>query len=161
MTKQEIAIEIRKAARQHALPQWMLICIVCQESSGNPNAERYEQGFFDKYLAGKTPKQLGGVWPEDPDEIQLEYRHRATSYGLCQVMLQVAREFGFKGSVADLKEPRVNLYWACRKLVRLRSRYGKDQDSILLYYNGGGDPKYPARVKKWIKSPLYSQLYIA
>jgi soluble lytic murein transglycosylase-like protein len=71
------------AAAAHALDP-ALVCAICeQESAWDPFALRYEPAFFDRYVA---PQLAAG-------KISVTEAHaRAFSWGLMQVMGQVARE---------------------------------------------------------------------
>lgn len=111
-----------------------LIAAVCEhESSFDPWAVRYEQGFYSRYLASMMHLS------------DTERHGRAFSYGLMQVMGQVAREYGYKGLyLTTLCDPEVGVYYGCLKLSEcLKGRPLKD---ALLRYNGGGDMLYPSRV---------------
>jgi len=85
MTREElIALAKQTAAAHHLDPA--LVCAVCeQESSWNPWALRYEPAFFAKYVA---PLLTNGKVSAT------EAYARAFSWGLMQVMGQVAREHG-------------------------------------------------------------------
>jgi soluble lytic murein transglycosylase-like protein len=78
-----------------------------------------------------------------------ERRWRATSFGLMQVMGQVARERGFTGEwLTELTNPEVGIEYGCRELKRRLDLAHGDVHSGLLGYNGGGDPAYPSKVLK-------------
>jgi hypothetical protein len=85
------------AARQSVWPE--LICaIVEQESSWDPWALRYEPAFYTRYVEPQLAR--GAIAHEG------EARARAFSWGLMQVMGQVAREHGFAVvSLAALCDP--------------------------------------------------------
>lgn len=116
-----------------------LVCSICHHESANwnPWAARYEPRFYSHYVA-----PLEGL-------SETEKTLRATSFGLMQVMGQVAREFGFNGDyLTELLDPVHGLEYGCRKLARCLDRSGGDVRSALLLYNGGGDKTYPDKVLK-------------
>src|SRR5262244_1997825 len=78
----------RKYANLHSLDPALVCAVTEQESSWNPWAMRYEPAFFAKYVAPLyTNNKVGAS----------EAYARGFSWGLMQVMGQVAREFGFDG----------------------------------------------------------------
>src|SRR3984893_8910226 len=95
------------AARVHALWPDLVCAIIEQESAWNPWALRYEPSFYAKYIA---PRMATGAITS-----ATEAHTRAFSWGLMQVMGQVAREHGFTGvSLAALCEPATALDVGCR-----------------------------------------------
>lgn len=139
MIQAELIQLARDTAKAHGLfPE--VVCAICeQESSWNPFAIRYEPAFYEHYIMPLVNK--GEVKRET------EARSRAISWGLGQVMGQVARELGFKGQfLSELCDPLVGLEYLCRTLnLKLRHAAG-DVNKALLLYNGGGNPNYPAEV---------------
>lgn len=114
-----------------------LVCAMCEnESSWNPEAERYEPGFFHRYIS--SMKNLS----------EEEMRLRATSLGLMQVMGQVAREQGFTEPLSELKKPLNSLEHGCKKLAKCWRNHFGEVKAVLLAYNGGGDLGYPDRTLK-------------
>lgn len=112
----------------------ILVCCVCEnESLWWPNAIRWEKGFYKHYT---EPMNL----PES-DEMQ-----RACSYGLMQIMGEVAREAGYTLPFSGLYDPTTNVYWGCLKLRKCLEHTGNDVTKALLMYNGGGNPAYPKLV---------------
>ena len=122
------------AATAHGLDP-LLVCAVCEQESGwEPTAIRYEPAFYETYV---KPQNL------NPTEAYA----RAFSWGLMQIMGQVAREQGFTGRfLAALTDPATNLEYGCRKLSRCLSRAGGDIHAALQFYNGGGNPNYASQV---------------
>jgi soluble lytic murein transglycosylase-like protein len=123
-----------------------IVCAVCeQESSWNPWAMRYEPEFYARYIvAMKLPNAT-------------EAFARACSFGLLQVMGQVAREQGFGGQfLTQLCDPDIGLDIGCRKLRKCFAEYS-EPEVALLKYNGGGNPNYGkevmARMAKYAPSP--------
>jgi len=124
----ELVALAQRAAEAHALWPELVCAIVEQESAWNPWALRYEPAFYDKYIAtsltarrpdlanaakliaghdvrGEEAAHLGALTsPEIPAD-PTESRARAFSWGLMQVMGQVAREHGFTCALASLCDP--------------------------------------------------------
>lgn len=143
---------IKLAAGLNDLDPYMLAAIVVQESSGEQYAQRVERGFWSRYADGIRRWVAGTVstaddkWSQYPDIY-------ASSYGLCQVMLQTAAEHGFvyryPGQLFDADE---NLRVACKILARLRVRLRGEKRAMLLAYNGGGDPTYPDKIDNHLRA---------
>lgn len=135
MTLLQLQGAARVAAQAHGLDP-ALVCALCHHESANwkPFAFRFEQGFYDKYV-------------KDMKLSPSEKMSRATSFGLMQVMGQVAREFGFAGDyLTELVDPVIGLEYGCKKLARCMDRANADVRQALLLYNGGGDKSYPDKV---------------
>lgn len=129
----------------------LLAAVIHQESSGNPWAIRYEPAFFRRYLEAKTRKTLEGYVPTRCS-FETELRSRAYSYGLLQLMGQVARERGFRGEfLTELLDPATNLKWGSEFLQTLLLKH-QNTEKALLRWNGGGDPDYGKKVLKHIDS---------
>lgn len=151
--------QIRRAAEAADIDPYLLAAIVMQESSGDQYAQRVERGFWTRYLAGirrwvaSTPSKADDKWARYPDIY-------ASSYGLCQVMLQTAAEHGFHyrypGQLFDVDE---NLRVACRILLKLKFRARGDRREMLLRYNGGGDPDYPNKVLRHRAALIEARLW--
>lgn len=129
----------RDAARAHALMPQLVCAIVERESSWNRWAVRYEPAFYARYI---EPQIALGIIPQ-----QTEARARAFSWGLMQVMGQVAREHGFaESAMPALCEPTTNLEFGCRVLnAKLKAADG-DVARALLLWNGGANKNYAAGV---------------
>lgn len=148
----------RKTALSHGLDP-ALVCSICeQESSWNPYALRYEPLFFTRYVAPLyTNNKISAT----------EAYSRGFSWGLMQVMGQVAREAGYtEPFLSALCDPNDALEIGCRIL---RKKFDAAQSSsvaqallpapssgalspgdvtsrALLLWNGGSNPAYPAQV---------------
>lgn len=143
-------IEARKQlAAKHAAPYGLDVALVCavahHESGWYPFADRHEPAFYDRYIQplinqGKVRNIT-------------EAKNRATSYGLMQVMGQVARELGCTArSLVELTDPDLGIEFGCKKLKECIDKHPSDQRAALLAYNGGGDPGYPDLVLKWYRA---------
>lgn len=124
-----------KIALLHNLEPALVCAVIEQESEWNPWAMRYEPDFFYRYIA-----PLSRTSPMTTTESYM----RAVSWGLMQVMGQVAREHGFTGAfLAELCDPAVGIEFGCRVLANRVAVAGGGVAEALLHYNGGADPQYP------------------
>jgi soluble lytic murein transglycosylase-like protein len=128
----------QRAAEAHGLWPELACAIVEQESAWNPWALRYEPAFYDKYIEPQIARgEIADV---------TESRARAFSWGLMQVMGQVAREHGFTGALPSLCDPAVGLEIGCRVFgAKLAAAEGNVTRALLLW-NGAGNQDYPAAV---------------
>jgi len=129
---------IKSVATDQQLDPALVAAVVEQESSGDPRAVRYERDFYYRYV---IPLNLRD---------ETEGRLRAFSWGLMQIMGQVARELGFTGHLSWLCEPQVGLVWGCKKLKQCLDESGGSIVKGLMRYNGGANPSYPTQVAEKI-----------
>ena len=124
----------RTAAAHHLLDPALVCAIIEQESAWNPHAIRYEPGFRTRYVAPM------GLPPTE--EIA-----RSISWGLMQVMGQVAREHGFTGKfLSALCDPALGLDIGCAALA--------DKIAIASSSRVGGSAGLQARESALTKSGL-------
>ena len=137
-------------AKAHGLDRRVVYAVVLKESLGNANATRYEDGFFRRYLEGKSKKRLRWHWPINRSA-DTERRMRAVSWGPMQVMGQTARRLGFEGrDFTELCDPFVGVEYGCKYLAMMLKIYKRKElaspdalRSALAAYNGGpGNPNY-------------------
>jgi soluble lytic murein transglycosylase-like protein len=134
----EIIELARQIAAEHALEPALVCAVIEQESAWNPWAVRYEPGFLSRYVA---PLYTAGKLSAT------EAYTRSMSWGLMQVMGQVAREFGFKeSSLAELCDPTTGVEFGCRILAARLAKARGDAPAGLLAWNGGADLNYAAEV---------------
>jgi soluble lytic murein transglycosylase-like protein len=138
----------RAAAAAHGLDPALVCAVVEQESAWNTWAVRYEPGFLSRYVAPLyTVGKIGAT----------EAYTRAMSWGLMQVMGQVAREEGLPDatSIPQLCDPATGLEYGCRVLRAKFAAANSDaseapSDEVaqraLLLWNGGANKSYPAQV---------------
>lgn len=124
---------IKTAADTHGLPAGLVAAITCVESAGIPWAYRFEPRFLSMYVS-QSPERFGQT------SVLSERHGRATSWGLMQIMGQVARERGcVLPYLTALCAPDAGLEWGCRHLSALakrhRSRWG--WDGVIAAYNAG------------------------
>ena len=129
MLTQAIKNTIKIRADEFEIDTDLVTAFVMVESSGNPRATRYEANFYKRYIVPMKLKDL-------EDAIG-----RATSYGLMQIMGQVAREKGFKGAFEELFDPAVNLFWSLKHLKYFIKKYEPSLDDAIASYNAGSPRK--------------------
>jgi soluble lytic murein transglycosylase-like protein len=128
----------RKIAAAQSLDPSLVCAIVEQESSWNPWAMRYEPAFFAKYVAP--------LYTNNKVSASEAYA-RGFSWGLMQVMGQVARETGFDALfLSALCDPEQGLTIGCKVLHKKLDTVAGDTTRGLLAWNGGSNPAYPAQV---------------
>jgi hypothetical protein len=148
---------VKQKAEKYNLNPALVLAVIETESQGHKWASRYEPNFYKKYLAGKTLRQLPGKYPTDVDVAE-EYEARASSLGVMQVMGQSAREVGYEGYFEAFLDPEVNIEYGCKLLsLKLKRANGVVRQG-LLYWNGGGDSKYPDRVFRNLEKLEASEL---
>ena len=128
----------RYAAEARALDPGLVCAVIEQESAWNPWAMRYEPAFFTKYVAPLyTNNKIAAT----------EAYARGISWGLMQVMGQVARESGFDAQfLSALCDPEQALAVGCKILRRKLDSASGDTTRALLAWNGGANALYPAQV---------------
>jgi soluble lytic murein transglycosylase-like protein len=130
----EIVALARTIASAHGLDPALVCAVVEQESEWDACAIRYEPGFRARYVA---PLELPPT-----EEIA-----RSISWGLMQVMGQVAREQGFQRPfLSALCDPSAGLTFGCIVLAAKLAAASGDVSRGLTLWNGGGNPDYAAQV---------------
>ena len=138
MTRDQLITLARLAAASHGLPPEVLCGQVERESQWNPWAIRFEPKFESHYVEPL-------VGPEGLS--QTEALARSISWGLCQVLGEVARELGFQGKyLSELSDPVVGLEYGCRKLAKCLRNTNGDMARALEEFNGGGNKNYASEV---------------
>ncbi len=144
MPTPELIALARTAAANHALEPALVCAVIEQESAWNPHAIRYEPGFRTRYVAPL------GLPPTE--EIA-----RSISWGLMQVMGQVAREHGFQGKfLSALCDSALGLDIGCAAFMSKLTNTAQPGQGIvaaeneiahaLALWNGGSNPNYAAEV---------------
>lgn len=128
---------VSSVAQKHHLREDYLRAQMMIESSGDPNAFRFEKGFYVRYVASAVNKPPWAKYGP----------LAACSYGLLQIMLVVAMENGFTGQPWDLFVPEVGLDWGALHFAELLRWSKGDYYQALAAYNGGkgGNEKPPYR----------------
>jgi soluble lytic murein transglycosylase-like protein len=122
------------AAKMHALDPAVVCAVIEQESAWAPHAIRYEPAFRMRYVA---PLSLSPT-----EEVA-----RSISWGLMQVMGQLARERGFIGRfLSELCDPASGLDIGCKILALKLSSAGGEVSQALALWNGGASATYAPEV---------------
>ena len=140
------------AALAHALWPELVCAVIEQESSWDRWAVRYEPAFYKRYIEPQIARSGGDtatrhLGAQRAALSETEARARAFSWGLMQLMGQVAREHGFSGnSLAELCDPATGLEVGCRVLAAKLAAAEGNVVRALLLWNGGGNRDYPDAV---------------
>lgn len=121
---------------KYGLKAGLLQAVAIQESRLNPWAFRVEPDFFDRYIKGVDKHSLKGIWPQGVSEAS-ERNARATSWGLLQILGQVARELGYVGQyLPQLCDPATGVEWGAMHLANKIKKYGNLADGLSAYNAG-------------------------
>jgi soluble lytic murein transglycosylase-like protein len=119
----------------HKIDPDLIASIIYCESRGEPRAYRFEPGFFERYIQGKPVGDIPGYWP--PQNLvsrETEAMARSTSWGVMQVMGQVAREHGYRGDyLHELTDIRESIKYGTEKLGKCLKRSGNLREAIARY----------------------------
>lgn len=140
----------------------LIAAVIWQESRCDPNAIRYEDRFYEKYLRKKAYAELGGFLP-NPRKVSAdtEKRMRAVSWGLMQLIGQTARELGFEGTfLTGLLDVETNIKLGVGFLAKLLAQNEGDAHKALLRFNGGGNKMYPHDIFGHIDSTAYQAVLV-
>ncbi len=130
----ELVLMAHAAAARFNLEPALVCAVIEEESSWDTYAIRYEPLFGERYV-----KSLNLPPTEE--------MARSISWGLMQVMGQVAREHGFaRRFLSEICSPKIGIEIGCTVLARKFGDAGGDVAKGLLFWNGGGDADYPERV---------------
>src|ERR1700738_2896969 len=131
----QLVLLARRAAAPQSPDRALVCAVVEQESAWNPWAMRYEPLFFAKYVASLYTN----------NKVSASEAHaRGFSWGLMQVMGQVARETGFDAIFrSTLCDPEQGLAIGCKVLRKKFDAMAGDTTRTLLAWNGGAHPHNP------------------
>lgn len=124
---------IEREARLRALDPALVAAIAQTESAGSIYVTRYEPQY--RWVVSPADWALKTRVTLDTETV-----HQKTSWGLCQIMGAIAREFGFAGYHPQLCDPNLNLKYACQLLARLHAKYGPIEDVVASY--NAGSPRF-------------------
>jgi soluble lytic murein transglycosylase-like protein len=134
----QLIVMARKAAAAQSLDPGLVCAVIEQESNWNHWAMRYEPAFFAKYVAP--------LYTNNKVSASEAYA-RGFSWGLMQVMGQVAREFGFDAAfLSSLCDPEQGLAIGCKVLRKKFDVNAGDVTRALLAWNGGSNAGYASQV---------------
>lgn len=117
---------IEVVALRYGLDADLLTAQMMVESSGQPDAFRFEPGYYRRYIRGNPAALARAYGPL-----------AACSYGLLQILYESAVEIGFSGQPHELFDPSTGLEWGARYLADLLRWAGGDYTRALCAFNGG------------------------
>jgi soluble lytic murein transglycosylase-like protein len=146
MASPDLIARAVEAAKKYGLEPSLFCALIEQESAWNPWSIRFEPAFLERYVKTMSVSETEKI-------------ARSTSWGIAQVMGQVAREHSFTGKfLSELCDPTVGLEYGAKVLADKMKRAKGDKRQGLLYWNGGGRPAYAdevlARVSKYATGNL-------
>jgi soluble lytic murein transglycosylase-like protein len=125
-----------KWASVHGIDRDLVCAVIEQESGWVPWAVRFEPGFLRTY-----------VKPKDPANPSTREITLSCSFGLMQIMGEVAVELGWRnGFLTELCDPDTGVDFGCRKLKQCIADHPASVEAALLAYNGGGNAFYAQQV---------------
>lgn len=124
---------ISQTAIRFNLDRLIVAAIVMTESSGDPDAERYEVNYRWLYKPESFTTFLGNSLSE-------EKKNQRTSFGYMQVMGAVCRELGYSGPLKAIKS-NLSLHYGCMLFARLLKKHDDDIHKAIASYNAGS-PRY-------------------
>ena len=128
---------IVSTAIQYNLDPDLLSAQVQVESSRDTFAFRYESAFYGTYLKHGNPLSI------------IYGPLGACSFGLMQIILEVAMELGFADRPEKLFIPQIGLEWGAKKMQALLKWSNNDYNRALSAYNAGmGSPVNLVYIKK-------------
>jgi len=112
------------------------------ESAFDQWAVRYEPAFERRYISEKKMPDLSGT----------ERKMRSMSWGLLQIMGQVAREYAYTPTyLSELLDPRTNLDLAATILKANYNKTGSWEGALAAYNGGlGGNRREPYRNQYYV-----------
>lgn len=156
---------IRLNATKFGLDPKLVACIILQESGGDPDAYRFEDEFYDRYLRDKKREDLAGFVPKSIPTFKSEKRARSCSWGVMQVMGETARCVGFAEKwLPRLALSEFNVEIGCKYLSQLFTKAGnipglsllEKTTWVLMRWNGSSS--YPPLVLKRMKAEEWKVL---
>lgn len=127
----------RETAARHGLDGDLVCAVIEQETGWNTYAIRYERSFQSRYV---------NPLPVSMELSPTETIARSISWGLMQVMGQVAREFGYNGDFPALCVPLTGVEIGCRVLAHKMDLAHGNVGKALALWNGGANSRYGAEV---------------
>ncbi len=136
---------IRQVAGEEGIPAELLWATVATESSGKPDAYRFEPGYLRRYILDKEP------WQEHyykyGDDV-------AASYGLVQIMYPTAVALGFESEPRVLFDPDLNLRYGAVYIKKGLAETGSDPVKVATRYNTGSvnGRSHPGHIVRFLKN---------
>lgn len=132
LAPEQIQSIIDAKAEEFGIESSLVEAFCMTESTFNVRATRYEANFYKNYI---QPMLAHNAIESK------EAMGRATSWGLMQLMGQVARERGFDGEFEELFDPEIALEWSLKHLKHFIEKYEPNLDDAIASYNAGSPRK--------------------
>jgi Transglycosylase SLT domain len=133
---------IEQFAARFNVDQRIMQAIICQESGGDARAYRVERSYMNNPIVARDAAAWSRQWYGIPTAYT-ERVGRSTSWGLSQIMGQVAREHGFaERYLTTLGVVEVNLEWTATLLAKWMPR-ASSPEHLICMWNGGRGIKWP------------------
>jgi soluble lytic murein transglycosylase-like protein len=135
------ASEITRFADSFQLPPSFIAAVIQEESRFEPWAARTEPHYKRKAIVQRQAREWSKRWRGAPS-YETELDDRARSFGLMQVMGQLAREQRLASRyLGELYLPPNTIYHGAKRLRVLLDRYRGDTLSAISAYNQGNNRK--------------------
>lgn len=118
----------------YKLPKNLLPAIIMKESSWNENVMRFEPHYSYLYDVKGFARRIGAS--EETEKVL-----QMSSFGLCQIMGAVAREYNYQGWLTDLLKPELNIKYGARHLKAYLAKYPAGITDAISSYNQGSPRK--------------------
>lgn len=137
--------DINAIAIKYHLDPSLIAAIIQTESGNDPFAVRFEPTYKWLYKTKENAKEAN---ISEATEAVLQ----SCSFGLTQVMLAVAREYGLTGSPFKLLDPKINIEYCAKHLSNYFKKYNSE-DEVIASYNAGSP-------KKTLTGVFKNQIYV-
>lgn len=159
---------VRNISKKYGLDPKIFASLIYQESRGNIWAQRYELGFYKRYIEGKGRDELSGFVPPRFPTLLTEKLSRSFSWGSCQLMGETLRFMGFEDPyMAEACDPRINIEFGAkyfRRCLDKRMHLGAglpQYKGALALYNGKRDhheSNYDEKVLEHVTNGNYNKI---
>lgn len=113
----------------HKVSPTLMLAMIAVESSGNPNALRFERKYRWLYRERMFAKASGV-------SLDTERALQKFSYGVLQIMGATARYMGYRGHLMRLLKAEEGLAWGSLYFASLQYKYKNVEDAISAYNQG-------------------------
>lgn len=159
---------VRTYSTKFGLDPKILAALIYQESRGEIWAQRYELGFYKRYIEGKGRNELSGFVPPRFPTLATERNSRSVSWGVTQCMGETLRFMGFKGLyLAQACDPRINVMYGAKYLRRCLEKSASSGAGMSQYkgalalYNGirnHHESEYDEKVLEHVENGNYNAI---
>jgi soluble lytic murein transglycosylase-like protein len=133
ISKEDVLAAAVEKSKEHGIELELILAFIEVESSFYPFAFRFEP----KWRVARTDDQIRQVALHNNLSESTERIELMSSFGVMQVMGEVARELGYTGRLTDLFDPVYGIQYGCLKLKKCLEKYPNNQDDAIAAYNAG------------------------